>query len=499
MRSYYTRTIVALTLGVISVFIIMTLSYLDEINSFLTHTQSGLISRQGNLLHDRLEAYCDDELNPLDDKNVGEDIDFISRASQAYVWLVSPDGVVLRASSFPRNMDLTTVDAITGRHKLPANYIGNDVPEEGYIYSGGNYFGLFNYDGLVWISYVRPVIDQNNQVRFILQIHKPLDLAEERQGLFLNGLGFSLLIALIIAIVFVFIGSQRLVKPLREMSAAAAKVAQGDLSVRLEEGSDVNNEEFILQVSDELTVLRCTFNDMVEKLDNMNSDRRDMISSISHDLRTPLTSISGFVTGMLDGTIPQEKFPRYLMIVDKETTRMKNLVRQMHEMMLLESNAIQYNFVNLDIIDLLTEVISSLETQLDEKHLTLQTNFTAAKDAPLIVIGDRQQLGRVIMNLLTNSIKFTPDGGVIAVTVERQHHAKLVHVTVEDSGPGIPDKDIKLIFNRFYKSDRSRTGNSGSGLGLFITKQILAAHGQHIQAGRSGMGGAKFTFSLQVN
>ncbi len=499
LRSISSNITVAIILMVILVVLVASFFYRQQLNGYLTDTHTQQLTRVGNLLYkqatDRYESLGD----LTKSTNWKNNMEFGRDSVSAYIWLVSPQGVVIQSTGFPDTMKLTTVDPRTGRVLLPETCIGNDTPSEGYIYVGGNYFGLFNRDNLTWLSYVRPVFSTDGEKIAILQIHRPLDFSGDRRDMILNGLFISMLVAFAIGMAIVFFASQRLVKPLRELSDAAIQVSQGNLDVRIPVDEDEVDEGLMI-TQDELSVLRHTFNDMVEKLNNMNSDRRDMISSISHDIRTPLTSIQGFVSGMLDGTIPPDRYPRYLNIVAKETKRMQNLINQMHDMVLLESNGINYNFVNFDLQALISEVIHSLETQLSEKHLTVQTNFPRPKEEKdrLIVYGDKQQIERVIQNLLTNAIKFTPDGGVISISVQRPNLSKLARVIVEDNGKGLSEDELNLVFNRFYKSDRSRTGHKGSGLGLYITRQILAAHGQHISASNSAMGGAKFSFTLQA-
>lgn len=501
LRSYYAKFMLAMSVVVISIFLLVGIAYLNQLDSYLVDSETAMLTRLGNRMHQNIVERHRAGAEIMSDRLIKAEMQFVQDSELAYVWLVSPDGVVVRYTDFPGNMDLTAVDPATGRVKLPENLIGADTPDEGYVYVGSNYFGLFNYDNLVWISYVRPIRSDSGALLGVLQIHDPLNINLERRGIFINGLGITILVSLVLGGGIVLVASQRMVRPLRELTDMASKVAKGDLSVRVpDQFADEDAEAYMLSVQDEMTVLRRTFNTMVEKLDHMNTDRRDMLSSISHDLRTPLTSIQGFVTGMLEGAIPPERYPRYLGIVQQESARMANLVNQMHEMVMLDSNAIQYNFVELDLQQLVTGVITSLEPQLAEKRLTVQTNFTRDRDdrKKLTVIGDEQQLQRVFSNLIFNAIKFTPDGGVIAVSTVRPLHSQMVVVSVEDSGTGLNDDELNLVFNRFYKSDRSRTGHQGSGLGLYITRQILNAHGQHITAGKSSMGGAKFTFTLQL-
>jgi hypothetical protein len=216
-------------------------------------------------------------------------------------------------------------------------------------------------------------------------------------------------------------------------------------------------------------------------------------------LKTPLTSINGFVSGMLDGVITPEQHEHYLKIVKSECARMVKLVGEINTVIQLENNKVQYNFGEFDINSLIKEVILSQEIQINEKKLTIQTDLATKEGNGIKVVGDREQLQRVLQNLLNNAVKFTPESGIISIsTILPKGQKRFVQVQVADSGPGIPDNELNLVFDRFYKADRSRTGRSGSGLGLFICKTILSAHGQTISAQNGSLGGACFKFTLPL-
>lgn len=463
------------------------------------------------------------------DSDIATYLDFVNRTYGAYVWMVAPNGLILMdtgipAEATPRMINLP--EEMVGRDILPGElpdygtgqrplleleYVGLDSNPYGTIYTGGNYLGLFgNSRTQVWLTVIRPVYDVAGNTALVIQVHERFDINSAVVDFMLQAMRVSVTIAFIIALVMIIVISKSISKPLNDLSQAANQAAMGDLSVRVEKVErkkltwNRRNKEGELQDEiehtpieiDEITVLIDTFNHMIERLDHANSDRRDFISSISHDLRTPLTSISGFVGGMIDGTIPPERYDHYLEIVQSEAKRLSNLVNEMNDAVKLDTNALTYNFAPFAIGDLITSVVSSLESLILPKSISVQTNISEI--AKLKVIGDEEQLSRVLYNLVSNAIKFTPDEGVIAVMVHHNPGSRMLEVIVEDSGPGIDELDAPHVFERFYKSDRSRTGHQGSGLGLYIARSILAAHGQHIVLGRSQMGGAKFTFTLQL-
>ena len=241
------------------------------------------------------------------------------------------------------------------------------------------------------------------------------------------------------------------------------------------------------------------FNRMVEQIERGNSEQTDFIASISHDLRTPLTSIKGFINAILDGTIPAEKQDHYLGIVQNEVNRLSDLVSDMNSIILLDNDIDPNNFEEFNINETIIETVQGTEILLQEKDIAVQTNIQSGSKA-VIVYGDQREISRVIYNLVTNAIKFVPDKeGIISINVDVQGR-DIVLITIEDNGPGIAQDKLSHVFDRFYKVDHSRTDRSGSGLGLYICKRILQKHGQSIFAEKSeSLGGAKFEFTLPLS
>ena len=299
----------------------------------------------------------------------------------------------------------------------------------------------------------------------------------------------SMLIAISLYIAFVAISF----RPVKDISAVIAKVSDGDYTARVQQKYVDANDIGNLSLSSEFTEMAITLNTMIESIQNQEKDRELFISSIAHDIRTPLTSINGFVTAMLDGTIPPENYDKYMNLIKQETNRIRKLVVSMTE-------ASSLAHVNPELMeefnttDMIIDIIENLESQLAEKNITIMKSLDPGPDN--IAYGDSQQLCRVIINIITNAIKFTPQDGAIKITTEGVKRDNMILITVEDSGPGIPENKRKRIFDSFYQADASRK-QEGFGLGLYICKQILFAHGQTIVCDESHeLGGAKFIFSF---
>ena len=303
-------------------------------------------------------------------------------------------------------------------------------------------------------------------------------------------------IAVLFAIVLFVLAIQLTFSPVREMSKTISKVSEGDYSVRVDKKyTDKNNLRSVTSAGDIMTMAQ-TLNEMIDKLENQENDRQIFISSIAHDIRTPLTSINGFVTAIMDGTIPAENIDKYLELIKQEVNRIRVLVVSMTE-------ASSLSHVDPDVMevfplhDVITDVVDNLEPQLREKNITCEVRLSDDPDAKECY-GEAQQLCRVIVNILSNAIKFTPKDGKIIVSTMPNKEERNVEISIEDSGIGIPEEKRNRIFESFYKVDTSRT-KEGFGLGLYICKQILAGHKQtiYVEEGKE-LNGAKFVFTFPM-
>lgn len=270
-----------------------------------------------------------------------------------------------------------------------------------------------------------------------------------------------------LAITFCVVGvfAFRLVKPLRQMSAAARSFGSGDFSVRVPVTS-----------SDELGQLAVSFNNMANSLSNSEGTRRSFIANVSHELKTPMTTIAGFIDGILDGTIPKEQESKYLHIVSDEVKRLSRLVKSMLDLSRIDSGEMKLHPSRFDITHTVVTTLLTFEQKIDEKGIEIRGLEEAA---PQEVWGDQDLLHQVVYNLIENAVKFTNERGYIAVQVSDS--IDRTTVVIENSGPGIAPEDLPMIFERFYKTDKSRSRDkNGMGLGLYLVRTILKFHGGDI-------------------
>lgn len=301
------------------------------------------------------------------------------------------------------------------------------------------------------------------------------------------------IVALVASIVLYVMFMWLSLRPVRNISGVIQKVSEGDYTARVDEAY-TNADNFMnFTVTSEFTEMGNTVNNMIESLQNQEKDREIFISSVAHDIRTPLTSINGFVTAMLDGTIGDNERPKYLEIIKMQVGKIKSLVTSMTEASSL-SHVSPEMMEEFNVNEMLCDITDDLESLFEQKNITLVKSLDPGPQ--IIAYGETMELGRVVSNIITNAIKFTPVGGKIKISTETDRKERKIWISVDDSGPGIPADKRQRIFESFYKGDPSRK-QEGFGLGLYICKQILMGHRQTIVCEESTeLGGAKFIFSF---
>ncbi len=287
--------------------------------------------------------------------------------------------------------------------------------------------------------------------------------------------------AAVLAALMVFFYTRRLVRPLSVMADAAGRMAQGQFDTRVE----------ISRTAPELARLADSFNAMAEKLSELENSRREFVANVSHELRSPITSIRGFVEGMEDGTIPPQEHGKYLHIVGDETKRLSKLISDLLSLSRLERQDARLQLTDFDMNEMLRRAVIRRMNDLDQKRMEVETDFRLE---PCMVHADSDRMEQVVVNLLDNAIKFTPEGGRIRLTT--RDAGDVAEITVWDNGQSILPEDRDKVFDRFFTADRAHTAGKGTGLGLSICKRILEFHGQSIRLEDTAEGAA-FTFTLE--
>ena len=297
---------------------------------------------------------------------------------------------------------------------------------------------------------------------------------------------FAVIAVGVMAMTFIltFHFSKKQAEPINEMATAARKFARGDFSVRVKDSKR----------EDEIGELTAAFNAMADSLESSETLRREFVANISHELKTPMTVISGFADGILDGTIPPSEAERYLTVISSETQRLSRLVKSMLDMSKLQSDDTDAILLkSFDVAEVVRVTLLSLEGRIDEKQLSVRAELPLDS---VSVRGDMDSITQVIYNLIDNAVKFSPPGGEIAVELWKQ--GARAYVAIENRGETIAPDELSHIFERFQKTDKSRSQDrSGVGLGLYIVKSILDNHNEDIfVTSRDGV--TRFVFTLTI-
>lgn len=297
---------------------------------------------------------------------------------------------------------------------------------------------------------------------------------------------WTLAICVVAAFVVLFSSyfiAKRIINPFVDMNHIVQCYSKGDFSQRIP-----------VQGKDEASQLGRSFNEMADQLKNLEVTRQSFVANVSHELRSPLTSMKGFLEAMMDGTIPTEEHDHYIDIVLSETRRMTAMVNDLLDLARIESGIITVNYEVFDINELVRRTLITFEARISEKQMELDVRFA---NEQTFVYADSNQISQVLRNLIDNAIKYSPEGRTLLVSTYALR--KEVYVTIRDTGVGIPAEDVPHIFDRFYKVEKAHTPSPqvGSGLGLAIVKKIIEAHGQSITVKSARGKGTQFTFTLE--
>ena len=367
-------------------------------------------------------------------------------------------------------------DCVHTAHKIPQNLLEKIVLE-------GRYSERGTLDGIYRKSHFTvgmPLILSDGSVRGIVFVSASAESLDRFLIDIVQIFGVASLTVFAVSFVAIYFVTKRLAKPLVNMAEATVQFSKGDFSKRIAVHGD-----------DEVAQLARGFNEMASALATTENMRRSFVANVSHELKTPMTTIGGFIDGILDGTIPKERHEHYLRIVSDEVRRLSRLVRAMLSISRLEAGETRMKPVAFDIRDILCRTIFNFEQIIDTKQLEIR-----GLDGPkCMVMADLDLIHQVVYNLLDNAVKFVNQGGYIQCAIRQEKD--FTYVSVKNSGDGIAKDELNNVFERFYKTDRSRSlDKNGVGLGLYIVKSVIKLHGGDIVA-RSVEGQyCEFEFSL---
>lgn len=383
------------------------------------------------------------------------------------VWYFDVEGNLIAASN-PNNY-----------RNLPSNIKSLDKKMnlgKGFTMTG-TFYDIFQG---TMISIGIPIYTSEEQKGFLI-LHTSMTELDDLQNEMLNIMYMPFLVMmLVVGIVLAYL-SGTVLRPIAKLNNAAREYAKGNFEAR----TGVKRKDEIGELSDSLEY-------MASELSKLDEYRKNFIANISHDFRSPLTSIKGYLEAMLDGTIPAEKYDRYLNIVLTESKRLTKLTEGLLELNDFDTYGPILKRQSFDIVDVIRETRNTVEGICEEKHIDFRLKCPAEDT---IVYADRMKIGQVVHNLVDNAIKFSPENGRITVTVYEKNGR--LFISVKDEGPGIEKDKQNKVWDRFYKTDPSRgKDKQGTGLGLSITKEIIKAHGENINLVSTEGAGSEFIFTL---
>ncbi len=461
------------------------------LDRYLTEQKASALEASCDGINEVFGNYVENSGNLLAERYLKNSLDGYRAYTGALVWIVDKTGHIFRSSPdmstyFQKYVDKTKTVKLQDPRQYSEVMLGAGIA----LHKVGDFYGFFKddiftkYKNESWLTVEKsfPYKDTaGNDTLIAVYMHIPVPEVREVRDKVFGYFLISVAVAVFISIILIYIFSLRFTKPLKQIKNAAKVIAGGEFSKRLN-----------IKSNDEIGELARTFNSMAAALQNLEEMRRGFIANVSHELRTPMTSIRGFIQGILDGTIPEEKQNYYLTVVSDETNRLNRLVNNLLDLARMEAGEVKMNIISFDINELLRRSVIKLETLLLEKNIMVEADF---EEEIMGVNGDVDAIDRVVYNLLHNAIKFTPEGGKITISIKSQKDR--AHVSVEDTGSGIESSELDMIWERFYKSDKSRSRDkTGTGLGLAIVKNIMNEHGQDIWVESEQGKGTKFTFTL---
>lgn len=464
-RTFFDKIIVVIIVLLIGLFILLA--------SYTTYaTQRALVEeKQNNLIN---------EANYLSKQTISSYIQGITSLEylqirfnkfeddiKTSIWYFDADGNLIAASN-PDNLN-----------NIPTNikHLEEGINLKKGFARAGNFYDIF--DGAM-ISIGIPILSEEELEGYLI-LHTSMSELDKLQESMLSIMYMPFLIMiLVVGLVLAYL-SGTVLRPIAKINAAAREYAKGNFEVR----TGVKRKDEIGELSDSLEY-------MASELSKLDEYRKNFIANISHDFRSPLTSIKGYLEAMLDGTIPVDKYNRYLNIVLNESKRLTKLTTGLLELNDFDTYGPILKRQSFDIVDVIRETRNTVEGLCEEKNIDFRLKCPAEDT---MVYADKMKIGQVVYNLIDNAIKFSPENGKITVTVYEKN-GKLF-VSVKDEGTGIEKDKQNKVWDRFYKTDQSRgKDKQGTGLGLSITKEIIKAHNENINLISTEGAGSEFVFTL---
>lgn len=449
--------------GFLSLFVVGTLSSGLLSETILNFMSENMYQQVNMMATEYMPRYFSEEESLRD---VRIQLEGISIQQESEVWFVDRQGKML--------VSVSPEDELNAPSEI-SDFNPTENGNQKFVIS--DYHGYFTEEV---ISVIAP-INYEYAAKGYLMVHKPMAQIERAKNTIMKTIYITIIVIYALSLIFI-IGIDILIyRPLRRITEAATQYAKGNLDY-----------EIPVMTQDEMGYLSASLNYMSSQLQDMEDYQKKFVANVSHDFRSPLTSIRGYIQAMTDGTIPPELHEKYLKIILFETERLTDLTQDLLTLNEFDTKNLLLNKERFDIHEMIKQVAASFEGTCTQKNILIELVFATKY---LEVNADKRKIQQVLYNLLDNAIKFSDVDSTI--TIETTERAGKVYISVKDYGMGIPRKELNKIWDRFYKSDLSRgKDKKGTGLGLAIVKEALNAHGEMIHVISTEDVGTEFVFTL---
>lgn len=459
-KSLFTKYITAFTLIIVVSFTIMATIVSSTVSSYTSDVSKDQLHRTAESVQLFIEKDFANSTQGVFNNYVYYNLNYIQNMLENFglfdentlIFITDINGTVLLQSG---------ANASNVADKTVSKSLLNAIKSEGEITHTGKLGGFFNTDNLVFARKI------TNARMFVGTVFVCVETSTLNQlvEVVIKTIVMTSLWVVLAALIAVYFITERITSPLREMSLAAKSFASGHFDVRIP-----------VIGHDEVAKLATAFNNMAGSLTNNEEMRRSFLANVSHDLRTPMTTIAGFIDGILDGAIPPDKHEYYLGIIASEVRRLSRLVTSLLDITRIQAGERKFNMEAFDICEMARLILISFEQKIDEKKLDVEFECDNEK---MMVSADRDAIYQILYNLCDNAVKFSYDEGKYRIKINEK--SGKTFISVYNEGQGIAEDEIAVVFDRFYKSDKSRgLDKTGTGLGLYISKTIIVAHGEEL-------------------
>ena len=473
MKTTYSRTFLTATVVLLLSLLMVGIFLRALLDDYLTDSAFDRLEKDAQVISDLAVAYYAEE--SLSSMNFLINLDIAGQVSEADTVICDSDGKIILCSEDPLGCEHQGLS-------VSQDYL-KKVISSGSSSDTGVIQGLYEDSRFVYAMPIRTADGTDLGIVMVSQsvstnkavLHKMTDL-------------FILLSIVVITVSVLVIGYfvNKQSSPLRHMARTARAFGHGELDARVEISDDYTQE---------VSELALAFNNMASSLQKSEYQRQEFVANVSHELKTPMTTIGGYIDGILDGTIPPDKARHYMRIVSDETKRLSRLVRSMLDISQLQTEAgiPEEKKIRFDLEEAAGQVLITFEQKINAKGVHVEVEMP---EHPVFTFANQDYVTQVIYNLLDNAVKFCPAGGTLGVRI-REGGSK-AYISIYNDGETIPPEELPLVFDRFHKIDKSRSQNrDGWGLGLYIVKVIVCSHGENISVS-SRNGRTEFTFTMPL-